>query len=450
MLGKLIKNINGIPAVLFALIILLILGSNLFAEINPADSVKVKSNQVRIDSIEIVGNETTEDFIILRELTFKPGDYISEKDLDYNRERVYSLGLFNKVKFYLLENTLTILVEESWYIYPIPFFFWRENTIAKSTYGISLLYKNFRGRNETINALAAFGYDPNYTLSYYNPVMSEKLNLAFSFGIFYSNFTNKSQQAELIYGKSFDYKSYGGFIGIGKRFNQFNDLFLSAGFNYVESPAIINGFTASNGKIDRSPSLTIQYLFDNRNLKQFSKEGLYTKIELVHKGFSVNGIDYNILNFDFREYRNLLNTFTVRWRFATRVTFGRKIPFYDYSFLGITEYIRGYITKDREGHNMMLGSLEISYPLLEEWYLKLKLPLLPESLTSTRIGINLNLFVDTGTTFNNRERLSFKNYDTGFGVGLTFLFLPFNAVRFEFAFNDELNGEFIVGTGFAF
>ncbi len=413
------------------------------------DSTRTQ-RKIKIDTIQIVGNETTEDFIILRELTFKKGDYISKEDLDYNRERVYSLGLFNKVNFYLFENTLTIMVEESWYIYPIPFFFWRENSLAKSTYGISLLYKNFRGRNETINALAAFGYDPNYMISYYNPVVSEKFNLSFSFGLFYNNFVNKSRQAELNYGKSFSYKSYGGFIGVGKRLNQFNDIFIFGGFSYVEAPELIKGFNATEGRIDRSPHLTLQYLFDNRDLKQFSKEGLYTKLEFTHKGFYVDDIDYNVISLDFREYRNLLNTFTVRWRLASRITFGRKIPFYDYSFLGIGEFIRGYLTKDREGHNMLLGSVEIAYPLLEEWHLKLKLPLLPESLTSTRIGINLSLFVDSGTTFNNRERLSFKKFDTGFGIGLTILFLPFNAVRFEYAFNDLLIGEFILGTGFAF
>ncbi len=449
-LKSLAKIQESAGKIIFIILFLDFFFRGITAQTVPEDTLRNGTDKIRIDSIEIVGNETTENFIILRELTFKEGDLITQKELDYNRERVYSLGLFNKVNFYFFENTLTIMVEESWYIYPIPFFYWRENTLAKSTYGISLLYKNFRGRNETINALAAFGYDPNYMLSYYNPVISEKLNLSFSFGIYYSNFVNKSRQAELSYGKSFSYKSYGGFVGFGKRFNQFNDVFLLAGFSYVEAPALIKGFNAAKGRIDRSPSLTVQYLFDNRDLKQFSKEGLYTKVEYTHKGFYVNNIDYNILSIDFREYRNLLNTFTVRWRLASRFTFGKKIPIYDYSFLGIGEYIRGYLTKDREGHNMMLGSLELAYPILDEWHLKLDLPLLPESLTSTRIGININLFVDTGTTFNNREKLGYKNFDTGFGVGLTILFLPFNAVRFEYAFNESLIGEFIVGTGFAF
>ncbi len=434
----------------FLLFVLLYL---LFASDGKAQSAEQhgkKQHTIKIDSIQIVGNETTEDFIILRELTFKKGDYVSQKDLDYNRERVYSLGLFNKVNFYLLGNTLTIMVEESWYIYPIPFFYWRENTLAKSTYGISLLYKNFRGRNETVTALAAFGYDPNYMVSYYNPVVSEKFNLSFSFGLFYNNFVNKSYQAEINYGKSFSYKSYGGYLGIGKRFNQFNDVFLFGGFSYVEAPAVIKGFNASDGRIDRMPYFTVQYVFDNRDLKQFSKEGLFTKLEFSHKGFYAKNINYNVVSLDFREYRNLLNTFTIRWRLASRMTFGKKIPFYDYSFLGIGEFIRGYISKDREGHNMILGSVEVAYPLLEEWHLKLKLPLLPESLTSTRIGINLSLFVDSGTTFNNREKLGFEKFDTGFGIGLTILFLPFNAVRFEYAFNEMFIGEFILGTGFAF
>ena len=85
----------------------------------------VKNISIKVDSILILGNKITEPDIILRELTFAMGDSVSYEQLKFNRERIYSLGIFNRVELNITEeshsNILIISVEESWYIYPIPF-----------------------------------------------------------------------------------------------------------------------------------------------------------------------------------------------------------------------------------------------------------------------------------------------------------------------------------------
>ena len=75
------------------IIVFLIFSVKIFA-IRPDSSQIGKENLILIDSIKITGNEITETFIITRELTFKPGDKINPEILDYNRERVFSLGIF--------------------------------------------------------------------------------------------------------------------------------------------------------------------------------------------------------------------------------------------------------------------------------------------------------------------------------------------------------------------
>ncbi|PKL81550.1 MAG: hypothetical protein CVV24_14660, partial [Ignavibacteriae bacterium HGW-Ignavibacteriae-3] len=83
----------------------IVLGGNI-------DSLKLADNEaVRIDSIRISGNDITEEFIILRELTFQIGDTVSGKTLKYNRERVYSLRLFNHVEF-IIHNELDFNILE--------------------------------------------------------------------------------------------------------------------------------------------------------------------------------------------------------------------------------------------------------------------------------------------------------------------------------------------------
>lgn len=409
---------------------------------------------IRIDSITIIGNKKTEEHIILRELNFKEGDIVSKKQLKFNKERVFSLGIFNKVEFDVFSesnnNVLAISVEESWYIYPLPFLKLRENSFKRSSYGINLLYKNFRGRNETIWTLITFGYDPTFQIQYFNPVLveNEEFNYGFSFG--YTHLNNRSIQSELLNGETFTYNYIFGNLLFGYRINQYNNMSASTIYEYIDMPKKVSELTASQNKIDRILSLGLSYEIDNRNLKQFSNEGTFATANLTHKGFGINRISYNILNLDVRKYNILTDDLAIKWRGVLRSTFGKKIPFYALSLLGDDVYIRGHRFNKREGNNYLLTSLELNYPLVKEWNFSIDLPLLPKSLTSARIGLYANLFVDSGTTFNNDEPILIKRLDTGWGFGFTLLVLPYNAFRFEYALNEQNEGEFIIETGFSF
>ena len=151
---------------IFLIIILGLLYIDSYAQ---SDSLILSKNAVlKVDSILIEGNNITKDFVIFRELTIKPGDMVSGATVDYNSERVFSLGLFNKVILYFKQqqnpdrNNLVIHVEESWYIYPIPFVQLRDKDLSRSSYGLYITYKNFRGRNEEIKTKISLGFDPTY------------------------------------------------------------------------------------------------------------------------------------------------------------------------------------------------------------------------------------------------------------------------------------------------
>ena len=433
------------------ILIFLFVTSFIFGEdFNKPDTTK----SIKIDSIVVSGNETTEVFIILRELDFKAGDMVSEYQLNYNEERVFSLGIFNKVKFFIDKIKdlvqLKIKIEESWYIYPLPFLQLRENSFKRSSYGMSLLYKNFRGRNETIWGLATFGYDPTYMISYHNPVLIEGQNITFGLQFGYTDLQNKNINSEIVNGDIFNYNYIYGGISFGYRFNQFNHLTQTTTYEYIDIPAKISQLSASGSSIDRLFSVGLLYEFDNRNLKQFSNDGFLGMFNILHKGFDFNNAFYNIITVDLRKYNILFGDLSAKWRGLFRSTFGKAIPFYALSLLGDEEYIRGHRFDKREGNNYIVTSFELSYPLIKELNLSLDLPLLPKGLTSARIGLYTNVFVDTGETFNNGEAPDLRSFDTGWGFGLTLLVLPYNAFRFEYAFNELSKGEFILETGFSF
>ena len=419
------------------------------------DSLSIGDKEtIRIDSVVITGNSTTKDFIILRELTFSVGDTVSGKTLRYDKERVFSLGLFTHVEFIINKNIdnniLRINVSESWYIYPLPVYFSQDGDIKKSTYGVSLLYKNFRGRNETVRTSLGFGYDPFYSIEYSNPALNYEHSLGINFAFAYMHPTNRSVEAKSIVGYDYQSKVFSQAISISKRFDQYNLLTGLIGFDYIENPISYLGLSASGGRIDRSPIFGATYVHDSRDLKQFSRDGLYTFLQLQYKGFDVDNISYALLNVDYREYRTIIGELAAKWRLNWGSAFGKVIPFYDYSYLGYRERVRGHLNDIREGKNYILTSIEMSYPLIMEWNVHFKLPLLPESLTSYRIDIYATSFYDAGETYNVNREIALTNFYSGYGLGLTLLVLPYNAVRIEYARNELGRGEIIFGLGFSF
>lgn len=419
------------------------------------DSLRIVTQKFVADSIIIHGNDITEEYIIIRELTFQVGDSVNRKELHFNRERIFSLGLFNRVEVNNdtsnSRNTIRIDVNESWYIYPIPFWYVMNGDFKKSTYGINFTFRNFRGRNQTLRAQLGLGYDSFFSLNFDNPSLVYKSGIGMGFGLSYYKYINRNLEAEKLVGKEFDYKIFGAYLSFYKRFDQFNLSGLSSGFSYRE--ALVEpgkGITASSKSIDRYPYVTLFYFYDSRDLKLFSDYGFYASASITHKGFGLNSISYNVFETDIRQYLSFTEQLTAKFRANLRHTFGKLIPYYDYSFLGYTEKIRGHYKDYMEGHNSLLSSVELSLPILSEWNISLKLPLIPQSLTSARVGIYLTTFFDTGTTFDNNHRIKLEKFYSGYGFGLTFLVLPYNAFRFEYAINELGKGEFVIASGFSF
>jgi len=402
---------------------------------------------VVIDSIVITGNDITEEIIILRELTLGIGDTLNPVLADYNRERIYSLNIFNEVKLkpfsYKNKNILLIKIEESWYIYPIPFITLKNKDWNKLSYGLRLRLKNFRGRNEILSGIFALGYDPSFSFFYTNPNLSYELDLFASVQFGYSEISNESEAARLLAGTDFTHKLYYGKIFIGKRFGLYHRFSVSTGYDYIETPFYVKGISASDSRIDRTLILGFSYTYDTRDLAQYATEGIFALINYEFKGMGINNVDYRVSNLEFREYRRIMGDFTGKWRFAARHTNG-KVPTYDYSYIGLGERIRGHWTEQSEGNDYYVGSVELNYFILSDYRLNMYfIPLLPKSLLSYRVGLVGELFVDTGTTRVNGEPLTLKQFNTGYGMGLSLLFLPYLITRFEFAFNEAGSSEFI-------
>lgn len=410
---------------------------------------------VSIDSISISGNKITEDFIILRELTIRIGDTVEDQLLEYNKERIFSLGLFTKVDLSIKEsdykNILHIDVEESWYIYPVPFVQLQDRDWDKLSYGFILFIKNFRGRNETLSGAAAFGYDPSFSLAYYKPNIVERSDIYFGIETSYRTSSNRSLIAETIYGNNFDQKNIIGQLNFGNRFGNFHRAGIDIGYQYIETPFFIKGINASDSRIDRLVKLGLNYSYDTRDLMQYAKEGIFFNFYTQFKGLGMNGINYQVHNIDFREYRKIIGDLNAKWRIATRQVTGGLIPYYDFSFIGFQERIRGYFNEQSEGHRSYTSSIELSYPILRDINITFDfVPIVPQELLTYRLALYFHLFTDTGATQLRGKPIGIKDFNTGYGGGLTLLVLPYSIARLEFAINDNGLSEFILDVGVSF
>jgi outer membrane protein assembly factor BamA len=406
-----------------------------------------------VDTIRINGNNSTKDFIILNELTFRVGDRISESDLHFNRERIYSLGLFNQVLIERLyedgKNVVSISVEESWYIFPLPFVNIKERDYKKLSYGIYLVYKNFRGRNETIFSGISFGYNPSYSLTYLNPNIFSDGSYSLRFSSSFTKKRNRSVTAESQVGNQFDYKQFYSTLLFGNRLNNFNRIFTNVSFNYIDVDNYIRDFTINNSGIDKYLIIGFGYEYDTRDLIQFPKEGNYFFIFANHNGIGSKFIDYQTFKVDIRHYQRLYDELSFKLRTSLRTTLGSRLPLYDYSLIGNEEKIRGNFNKSIEDRNYFIFSAEKYYPLLNETKIDLTfIPIIPKQLLSYRVALYFQTFFDYGAVFKNLKKMTSSLL--GYGIGISLLILPHNTLRFEYGFNNKKQGEFILDLGTSF
>ncbi|MCK5739189.1 hypothetical protein KAH55_08410, partial [bacterium] len=129
--------------------------------------------QFIISQIEIEGNTNTKPFVILKEMQTRPGDVVTWANLESDRKRIASLGIFNYVGMQLLHQEgavkLRVSVTEQWYVYPYPVIKQIEKSWDKFAFGGGLKYKNFRGRNERLEVEGFWGYQDRLKFEYTIP-----------------------------------------------------------------------------------------------------------------------------------------------------------------------------------------------------------------------------------------------------------------------------------------
>ena len=410
---------------------------------------------VRIDRVEAAGNKITAQDVILREIPFAFPAVLSADDLKLIQNRVQNLRLFNRVELRVDEreglNVLTVLVTESWYIFPSPVFFISERDWSKLSYGLQLSDGNFRGRNEKLRVGGWFGYNPSYFLSYSVPWIGEEQRLNLSVGLSQAKAVNK------IFGFQEDRLGFN--VKLGKRLSLKLDTSLQFSLTRVSLLPEYQSFSVSGSGRDLVPNLSWLTRWDNRDLAEYPRKGTYLSLNVQRTGFARTQPEYWRMTVDGRFYQPVLGTsaLAVRQLFILNSGF---MPVYDRIFLGYNERVRGYYNlvlpdparfAEFPSYSISLTSLEFRFPILPIRYFSIENgPLIPSLFRNLKFGLSAGFFVDNAFVWRSAADIRLKDFYTGYGAGLHFHLPYIDVFRIEYALNKFGRGQLIFNAGISF
>lgn len=247
--------------------------------------------QVRINKIQVEGNNRTKNYILLRELPYHVGDQINKDSLTIlntlSQQQLFNTSLFLFVKVtpvYPLINDSSIVdiqiqVKERWYFIPKPYFKWvdrnfnqwwseQNRSLDRVNYGITFSQKNATGNNDQLVLGFIRGYTQQNIIRYQLPFFDK--NLKYGIGGGWQNYNQKeinykTENDKQVFAKTNDVvrKGYRANVNLTYRPNLFERHSLQMGYGKEElsdSGFLIQpNFLGSHKKVMTYGDITLGY-----------------------------------------------------------------------------------------------------------------------------------------------------------------------------------------------
>ena len=425
------------------------------------------SKKVIIKEFKIIGNKTTRENIIIREVPFQINDTISQDGLQEVLERTHS-NLFNTSLFnfivvepvYFDETNISIYitVEERWYWWPIPIFdiqetnfntWWLDKDYNKVNYGLFLAKENFRGRKETVMLLFQGGFTEKLGVKYIIPYINKKktngLSLKFSYSrnheVSYST-TNNFQD---YYRSESDYiqKEINSNIGYELRPRLYNKHNFNLEYTSVDVADSIVSFNSDylSGKATFMEFFSFNYTFkrDKRNNKNYPTKGVYYDLKLNKDGLGLVNNELNSLYFTshFKKFWQLSDKFYFSSSIKAKYTTNEG-PYYLYKGLGSrNDLVRGYELYVINGEHFGVCKAQLRYGLLQDKMFNFK-ALKADKFNKIPLSIYLGAYFDAGyvdSKINNIVNPLTNSVLLGGGVSADFVTYYDMVLRLEYSVN---------------
>jgi outer membrane protein assembly factor BamA len=434
--------------------------------------IEISQEYIIVDQIEFEGNRATKQHILLRELSFSPGDTLYQAEipliLEQSRENLLNTSLFNFVDVSLLFHDLVpsanvrFTFVERWYIWPFPIFEVAERNlndwilnpnIQRTNYGVYIVKENFRGRMEKVNFLARFGYKQKFNLGYAIPYINsaQKVGVSFTVGL-----DRRNEIEYMTMGNSqLFYSEKGGFALSHFYFNTnlfyrrgiYNRHTFSLNYNQIrfsDSLLLLNPLF-SPGSESFAPFFSLEYEFkhDYRDIKSYPLNGHYFDLRLKRQGLGLlpkEKMDISSAETSLRKFW----TISPRWYFASgingKISLGNFQPYYLQQGLGFKgDIVRGYENFVIDGQHFLVVKNNFKYALLPNRVNRIGF-INNEKFSLIHYALYVNFFTDFGYV---RDNIFFKNnpysntFLAGSGVGLDLVTYYDKVFRTEFSITRQ-------------
>ncbi len=456
----------------------LLIGLLLLCRIAAADPCQVPA--VVMAGVTLQGNETTRDQVLLQELTFAPGDTVAaaalEPLLEDNRKRLYNLRLFHHVTYtYTCQEgrvQVTYQVQERFYLYPIPVFDYADRNFNawlekkdwhRIDYGVNLIRRNFRGRNEDVRLRVQQGFNRRLELVYRVPYISRSKGLGLEVGAFdyrsrtinYTNRQNKQAFYEQQEGLPIRRTSFAVALLQRQSVQRQQALTLGYGTEHIsDSVAHLNPAYYGKGLHERQYlRLELSKVINLRNTFAYPLSGSYFEAALGHTFFLHNsGTPYTTLRAKYVNYTRLADKLFYTVGAEGQLRLARQYAFADNVALGFRSLVRGYQLYVVGGQHYGLFKQGLSRQLVDIKSIKLNFIDNPK-INSLPLAVYLNAFTDAGyvvdKAFEEHNPLT-NRLLVGGGLGLHVVTFYDLVLRMEYAVNREGDRGLYLGGRFPF
>ncbi|PKV62555.1 surface antigen-like variable number repeat protein [Pontibacter ramchanderi] len=435
---------------------------------------------VVVDSIQFKGNEVSKSRMLLFELNIAPGDTLPtselEAKLEENRKRLFNLRLFHEVGYtYTCDEGLvsvTYTMQERWYLYPIPIFDFADRNFnawlerrdwGRVDYGINLIRRNFRGRNEEVRVRLQQGFNKRLEFAYRVPYISRAHKLGMDFGV--ADYRSRAIDYRTLNNRQRFY--------VQDRGVPIQRTLLTAGLTHRQSVQRQEGIRLTYVQeqvADTVLELNPQYYSEHEHKRRYLRLELAKVVNLRNsfiypltgsyfeaiaaQTFFVNGNGTPIttLRAKYVDYRHLSGKYYYFVGGEAQARLSKHYAYADNVALGFRSLVRGYELQVVGGQHFGLFKQGLTRELFQHQGVHLKFIRSPK-FNKVPLALYANVFTDAGYVvdemFEKGNPLS-NRLLAGIGAGLHLVTFYDFVFRAEYTVNREKTGGFYLSGRFPF
>ena len=456
----------------------------------PADTVKRsgKTKQIVSDSITyiginriiILGNRRTLEKIILRELSFKKGDVVSEFDLPHflekDQRKLFNLHLFNTVTLKPLDLKngyvdLLVEVDERWYTFPIPTFRlsdrnfneWWENydhDFDRVVYGLKLYQYNVFGLNQTLILTTHFGFQRHFELLYRIPYIDKKQKQGL---IFQADYIDAKNVPDSTLNHKLDFLRAKNVVrhthGLGLTYTYRKNFYEQHRIRYeYRKTTITDTLETLNpnylGVANRKQifdALSYQFISDHRDVIAYPLRGYHLLAHIQQTGVAINkDIKKTDGILSFAGFLDLKKNFFLANLSYLYLSTPDNLPYFNYGSMGYDKiFVRGYEVYVIEGPRYFLNKTTLKKRIFSKAWTVDRFPI--PRFNYFPLAIYLKTYADFGYVDNypaySRNSLNTMLSDKvigGGGFGIDFVMAYDVVFRLEYTFTTQKTDGFFL------